>query len=309
MKMVITGTSGFIGSRLLQAARFAYGAGVTAFSSRKTEGSHIIYSGELGFGLDPAELALVEEADVLIHAGAFTPKSGAEANRLAGCNGNITFTEKLLALPWENLKKIVFLSTVDVYANVYGTICEDTPTMPASLYGLSKLYGERMVNLYATERGIMSQVLRIGHVYGPGEEKYAKVLPKAIQHIVDGKGVEMWGEGKELRSFIYIDDVVTAILKAIELKDEPGVINVVSENAISIRDLLEKLIAIGGCNTGIVQREYSGVARDYVFDSAKLRHYLLREETNFSAGLKEEFLHVENAKVGLRYASDSNDRR
>jgi UDP-glucose 4-epimerase len=151
-----------------------------------------------------------------------------------------------------------------------------------------------MVSLYATERGIANQVLRIGHVYGPGEEKYAKVLPKAIQNIVAGKDVELWGEGRELRSFIYIDDVVSAILKAVELQDEPGVINVVGGIAISIRDLLDKLIYIGGRDTNIVRREFSGPTRDLVFENAKLKHHLLPKESDFMAGLQAEFLHIES---------------
>lgn len=297
--MIITGASGFIGARLLQAARLTYGESVTAFSSRPAEGNHIAYRDTPGFGLGQAEKAMVKEAEVLIHAGAFTPKSGAEANQLAGCNSNITFTEQLLSLPWNNLKKIIFLSTLDVYANVDGFICESTPTLPASLYGLSKLYGERLVTLFAAERGIASQVLRIGHVYGPGEEKYAKVLPKAIQNIVAGNDVELWGDGTELRSFIFIEDVVSAILKSVTLREEPGVINVVSGNAISIRDLLDKLIAIGGRGTGIVRREFSGASRDLVFDNAKFKRYLLPEESDFTLGLQAEFRHIENLRAGL----------
>jgi len=294
MKMVITGTSGFIGSRLLQAARLEYGDSVTAFSSRPSEGGHIVYRDQPDFGLGPAELGLVQGAEVLVHAGAFTPKSGSEANNTEKCNGNITFIQKLLDLPWHNLKKIVFISSVDVYASVDGPISEAAPTVPATLYGLSKLYGERMVTLYAAERGLASQILRIGHVYGPGEEKYAKVLPKAIKNIINGNDVELWGEGKDLRSFIYIDDVVAAILKSVELQVEPGVINVVGGHSISIRELLEKLIAIGGRSTGIARREYSGSVRDLVFDNSKVRSYLLPVETDFTDGLIAEFRHIEN---------------
>jgi UDP-glucose 4-epimerase len=294
MKMIITGATGFIGSYLLNAGRAIYGQDVTSFSSKPLMGSHIVYRNANDLGLNPEALSLVEGAEVLIHAGAFTPKSGVDANQVVGCNANIKFTENLLALPWTNLKKIVFLSTLDVYANVDGPISESTPTGPDTLYGLSKLYCERMVALYAAKREFANQVLRIGHVYGPGEEKYSKVLPRAIQSIVSGKDVELWGEGNELRSFIYIDDVVTAIFNAVELVEQPGVINVVGGNAISIRNLLEKLISIGGRDTAIVRREFSGIARDLVFNNTKIKNYLLPNETHFSVGLEAEFKHVQN---------------
>ena len=289
----MTGTSGFIGSRLLQTARAMYGDNVTAFSSHPSEGNHIVYANRTDFSLAPAELALVEDANVLIHAGAFIPKCGTEANQIKSCNSNIAFTEELLALPWRNLKKIIFLSTLDVYNNLDCPISEATLTVPTTLYGMSKLYCERMMSLHAAERGIAIQVLRIGHVYGPGEEQYVKVIPKAIERIIAGGDVELWGEGEELRSFIYISDVVTAILKAVELQEEPGVINVVGGNVISIRDLLEKLIAIGGRQTKIVQREFSRTRRDLVFDNTKLKRYLLPEESDFTTGLKMEFRQVE----------------
>ena len=289
----MTGTSGFIGSRLLQTARAMYGDNVTAFSSHPSEGNHIVYANRTDFSLAPAELALVEDANVLIHAGAFIPKCGTEVNQIKSCNSNIAFTEELLALPWRNLKKIIFLSTLDVYNNLDCPISEATLTVPTTLYGMSKLYCERMMSLHAAERGIAIQVLRIGHVYGPGEEQYVKVIPKAIERIIAGGDVELWGEGEELRSFIYISDVVTAILKAVELQEEPGVINVVGGNVISIRDLLEKLIAIGGRQTKIVQQEFSGTRRDLVFDNTKLKRYLLPEESDFTTGLKMEFRQVE----------------
>lgn len=298
MKMIVTGTSGFIGARLLERARSAYGASVAAFSSRPSDGSHIVYRDEPDFGLNSAALSLVEGAEVLVHVGAFTPKSGAEANQITGCTSNISFTKKLLDLPWRNLKKVLYLSTLDVYADAEGPISENAHTVPPTLYGMSKLYCERMVTAYAREKSISSQLLRIGHVYGPGEEKYAKVIPKAIQNIVDGKDVELWGEGKELRSFIFIDDVVAAILNAIALREDPGVINVVGGNAIAIHELLDTLIEIGGRNTRVVRREFTGKTRDLVFDNAKLRRWLLTEETDFRRGLREEFRHIETLRSG-----------
>ena len=293
MKIVITGTSGFIGSHLLQTARAVYGDKVTSFSSRPSTGPQIIYTNRADFNLTAAETTLIEGTDVLIHAGAFIPKCGIEADKIESCNSNIVFTAKLLALPWRNLKKIIFLSTTDVYTKSDNVISEATLTEPATLYGMSKLYCERIMSLYAAERGIDIQILRIGHVYGPGEDQYAKVIPKTIERIITGGDVEIWGQGKELRSFIFISDVVKAILSAINLLEQPGVINVVSGNAISIRDLLEKLVLIGGRQTKIVQRGFFGASHSLLFDNTKLKQHLLAHERDFTTGLEIEFRHVE----------------
>lgn len=309
MKMVITGVSGFIGGRLLTAAREVHGNDVTAFTSRPDERPHIVYKNPARFELGAAELARISETEMLIHAGAFTPKNGAEANEISGSNSNIEFTQGLLSLPWPNLKKVVFLSTIDVYANAVGPIDESTPTAPGSLYGLSKLYCERLVTLTAAERGFSSCILRIGHVYGPGEERYAKVLPRAIQNIVDGKDVELWGDGAELRSFIYIDDVVAAILKAVELETSPDVINVVGGNAISIRNLLETLISISSRDVRIVPRPHVGRTRDFVFNTDRIKRHLLPEEYDLNSGLRDELAHVENNAVreaAMVLQADSN---
>lgn len=157
MKILITGASGFIGGRLLDAAMTAWGRdNVIAFSSRKISDCRtVVYNNaESDFGLEPADKVLLEDVEVVIHAGAYTPKNGGEANVISACNENIFFTEKLLKLPFNNLRKIVFTSTLDVYAAVT-PICESTPTQPATLYGWSKLYCEQMISVFASEKKLL----------------------------------------------------------------------------------------------------------------------------------------------------------
>ena len=293
MKLLITGASGFIGTRLVRAACAIYGQkNVMALSSRPGEACDTIVYDGLDLRMKQAELNQLASVDALIHAGAFTPKRGPEANDLQGCNSNISFTEQLLNLPFRKLQTILYLSTLDVYAPA-DLITESTPTAPETLYGLSKLYCERMVTLFATKANISSQILRIGHVYGPGEEKYAKFLPATIQNIVAGNAVELWGDGAELRSFIYIDDVVSAILAAVGLRDKGGIINVVGGQPISIRRMLDAVIALSGKQVEIVVREFDGAKRNYVFDNTKLKTQLLSQETDFLTGLRAEYAHIE----------------
>jgi UDP-glucose 4-epimerase len=251
--------------------------------------SSIVYRNFECFGLGDDELELVENAEILVHAGAFTPKSHSDRNDILGCNGNITFTQNLLNLGWKNLKKIIYLSTIDVYGDYEGVISEESPTAPASLYGLSKLYCEKLVSEYSLIESIDCQILRVGHVYGPGEEKYQKVIPKAISSIIKNNYVEMSGDGSQLRSFIYVQDVADAIIQAVRSSESVEIINIVSANAISIKTLLERLIRIGGKKTRIVAREASSPSRNSVFDNNKLKHYLLSEEFDLYDGLNIEF--------------------
>lgn len=292
MKLLITGAAGFIGSRLVSAACAALGAeNVIAFSSRPAHVCpSIVYDGP-DFNLSAADHALLATVEVLIHLGAFIPKNALQANAIEECNGNIHFTEKLLALPFKSLKKTIYISSVDVYEPAELTT-EATPTLPVSLYGWSKLYCERMTAIFAANHHLSYQVLRIGHVYGPGEEKYEKFLPKAIKNIVAGEAVELWGDGSEVRSFIYIDDVLAAILQAVNLREDVGPINVVGGVPVSIRALLDQLIAVSGKPVTITARAFSGAKRNYIFDNAKLRQYLLPAETNLSAGLQTEYAYM-----------------
>lgn len=289
MKLLITGVSGFIGSRLVGAACAAFGAeNVIAFSSKPVDVCpNIMYHGSC-FNLSTADHALIDTAEVLIHAGAFIPKNGLQANAIEECNGNIFFMEKLLSLPLGKLKKIIYISTIDVYEPAELTT-EETVTLPVSLYGCSKLYCERMASIFSANQGIGCQILRIGHVYGPGEEKYAKFLPKAIMNIATGKAVELWGDGSEVRSFIYIDDVVAAILEAVNLREDVGLINVVGGFPVTICALLDQLISVSGRQVAIATREFKGVKRNYIFDNSKLRQHLLPIETPLKTGLQVEY--------------------
>lgn len=294
MKILITGASGFIGTHLLKATCMNFGANnVVAFSSKKIELCHNIVYESIDFKLSEADCTLLASVEVLIHAGAFIPKSTVEANMPAGCNGNIYFTEKLLNLPFKNLKKIIYLSTVDVYETVELTT-ESTPTIPATLYGFSKLYCEKMTTIFSTNNNLTCQILRIGHVYGPGEEKFSKFLPNTIKKIIAGDQVELWGEGDEMRSFIYIHDVTTAIVNAVHLQEKVGVINIVGGVAISMSKLADKLIDISRKRVKVIKKDFNGAKRNYIFDNKKLRQYLLAQETDLNVGLNIEYSHVEN---------------
>jgi UDP-glucose 4-epimerase len=136
------------------------------------------------------------------------------------------------------------------------------------------------------------QTLRIGHVYGPGEEAYKKIIPITISNAIKGKPVEIWGDGLDLRSFIYIDDVITAVVNAIEREPQADTVNVVSGNSINIKDLVASIIKVSGKGIDVTFKDSVAVSRNLVFDNNLLRSTLLETETDFMAGLAAEYNHM-----------------
>jgi len=146
-----------------------------------------------------------------------------------------------------------------------------------------------MVEWFAKSQNVVSQVLRVGHVYGPGEEKYMKVIPVMLRNAIFGKNIQQFGDGEEFRSFIYITDVVEAIIKAIELDEYVGPINIVSEEKIRIRELIAKIISISKKDLTIEKKEVANPPRNLVFDNSKMKEYLITPGVKLDEGLKIEY--------------------
>jgi nucleoside-diphosphate-sugar epimerase len=296
--ILLTGASGFIGKHLLAALIRDYGSNnVLALTSKPIEECPYLLHNDYNFSDELfAENNYADAIDTIIHAGAFIPKSSVQANDWKLCNQNIFTTQRLLSAKLPQLKRVLYLSSSDIYGKS-ALISEDSLVDPISLYGQSKLYSEKMIGAWAEREGKICQVLRVGHVYGPGEEAYQKIIPVTIKKIIAGSHVEIWGNGNELRSFIYIDDVVKAILASLSLKENPGVINLVSSQQISIGDLVEKLISISERSVKIERISARSDTRDMIFNNSKMLKYLLKSETPFMKGLVNEWAYMSKLSI------------
>jgi UDP-glucose 4-epimerase len=288
MKILLTGVSGFIGGHLLSSLVETFGQeSVVALTSKKLSYVDcVVYKSVDHFGLDKNKF---DDITNIIHAGAFTPKDSQQANCINLCNGNIEYTKELLSFSYSSLVKFINISSSDVYRNKDAPISEESEIKPISLYGYSKLYCEEMVKYFGRQKNIEFINLRLGHVYGPGEEKYKKVLPVTVQNILEGKPLELWGDGSDLRSFIFIKDVVRSIVNALTSDVKNIDINVVSGSPVSIKDILDKVIEISGKKVEINQRVSNHQKRDLVFDNKVLLNTVLEKETDLIIGLKAEY--------------------
>ncbi len=292
--ILITGASGFIGRHLLLALIKKYGANnIIALTSKPIKECVYLLHHDYTFASDYFVKSGYAGIETIIHAGAFTPKNKQQGNDWKKCTSNIYSIDKLLSAELPNLKRLVYLSTLDVYG-IEKTISENSVIKPASLYGESKLYGENMITAWANETFKIYQLLRVGHTYGPGEEAYQKIIPVTIRRLLQNQALEIWGTGEEIRSFIYINDVVAAVLQSLELEDNTGPINLVSSQQVTVRALVEKLLVISGRNTHVKVIPTTEPGRDFVFDNSKMKRLLLSEETVLEDGLAIEWRYMES---------------
>lgn len=289
--ILITGTSGFIGSRLLEAAIDVFGKNqVVAFSSKANKDIdcnyilHNNYIFDKNIFIDQG----YEDIHTIIHAGAFTPKASCEADDIHKSTSNVVNTYHLISAVLPNLKRFIYLSTIDIYG-VDTPISELSPISPISLYGESKFYCEKMVTSWARSNNVSCLILRIGHVYGPGEEVYKKLIPTIIRQIIDKKPLTLYGDGQDLRSFIFISDVVNSIINSVEVNSEYEIINVVGDQEISIKSLIGKIIKISGKDVEVKNISINTKPRHLTFDNSKLKKVLYSPIISLDEGLKIEW--------------------
>ena len=135
---------------------------------------------------------------------------------------------------------------------------EDTvyPAAPDSEYGWEKLFSERLYLSYKRNYGLNVKIARYHNIYGPevawnnGKEKAPAALCRKIAHAEDGGAIEIWGDGKQTRSFLFIDDCLKATTRLLR-SDKTGPYNIGSEEMISINDFAKLIMQVAKKNVSI----------------------------------------------------------
>jgi nucleoside-diphosphate-sugar epimerase len=153
-------------------------------------------------------------------------------------NGNLDLTANvLLALKHSKINKFIYSGSCAQYAAIEEPyyITEQHPLLPSSLYGAAKAATEIFGRELAATLDYPFITLRLFNMYGPGEAQY-RLIPYLIKRL-QKKGVVDLTSGEQVRDFLYIDDVISALIAAGNLQMQTAAFNVCSKKPVTIRDI------------------------------------------------------------------------
>lgn len=297
-KVIVTGGAGFVGSHLCEDL-LSVGAVVICLddlSAGKTTNIEP-WLGHPNFrfvNIDVCDSSesmdeLFRGADTVFHNAAskkniclLNPGRDLEVN----AGGTLNLLQKAMA---HSVRKFVHASTGSVYGEpeVFPTT-ESHPFRPVSYYGVSKLAGERYVDVFHRLYGLDTTILRYFHVYGPRQEsnEFGGVVSIFLRRIMNGESPIVFGNGEQVRSFTWVKDLVNANLRAaISPRSSGEVYNVASGIRIPINELAIGMLEMLD-KAGKLSVEHGdplvGDIMNFDVDSKKIREHLgVTFETDF----------------------------
>jgi nucleoside-diphosphate-sugar epimerase len=177
-----------------------------------------------------------------------------------------------------NVKKIFYSSSACMYPehnqlDSNNPNCEESsayPANPDSEYGWEKLFSERLYFSFKRNYNLDVKVARFHNIFGPkgtwygGKEKAPAAMCRKVSETPNGGTIEVWGDGRQTRSFLYIDECVEAVLRLMDSEFE-GPVNIGSEEMVTINELAQMAIDISGKNINIKNIQGEEFIKKYGF--------------------------------------------
>lgn len=238
-------------------------------------------------------LNTAKKMDVIIHFAANTGVPDSVNNPRLDMESNVIGTFNILEAARTNqVKRFVFASSGAPAGEVEPPIHEELPPHPVSPYGASKLAGEGYCSAYYKTFKIDTISLRFGNVYGPRSKHKSSVVAKFIKHALQGNSVEIYGDGSQTRDFIYIDDLVDAVVKAGTISDIGGeTFQIATKKETTLNELVDIMRPILE-DRGIIldvlysEKRIGDVMRNYSDTSKAERNLQWKAQTGLEEGIE-----------------------
>tara|TARA_B100001540_G_scaffold166556_1_gene147310 strand:+ start:668 stop:1567 length:900 start_codon:yes stop_codon:yes gene_type:complete len=253
MRFVVTGGAGFVGSHLVKLlVNEEHDVTVidNLHSGKRENLSNVMKNIEF-IEKDIRDYESIEEylenADGIFHQAALTVVQDSFTNPEEYHDVNVNGTENIFKIAQKNNTKVVFASSSSVYGHQqHIPISEDAERNPINPYGKTKLDDEVLMEKYS-KLGAEIIGLRYFNIFGEGQTiDYAGVITKFIDRLQDGNPPIIFGDGKQIRDFIYVGDIVEFNLLAMKSKLSGLSVNVGTGCSVSILELANIMIRISG---------------------------------------------------------------
>lgn len=247
-RIIITGSSGFIGSRLSLyfRKRNATVLGLSRGNPPKEGATNVDVSNYTKFS------AVVKKfkPDAVFHLASVAFVEVGQAKPYETFRNNILSTLSVLeACRMFRVPRIIIASTVHVYGHGPKPYNEDEPARPSRPYETSKTSGDLIAQSYADSYNLPVLIPRFVNIYGPGDTSSSRIIPKTIQAIMQNKEPTLWG-GHVTRDYLYIDDALLAYDLLGKISDarmgKNRIFNFATGNLVTAKKLIEMIISLTG---------------------------------------------------------------
>jgi dTDP-glucose 4,6-dehydratase len=300
--ILVTGGLGFIGSnfihyladqktyQILNLDAMSYGANPRNLESIQDSALYSFVKGDIADG--EAMEKFVHQVQYIVHFAAETHVDRSISDPQSFLRSNVIGTLSLLEAARKcGIRKFVHISTDEVYgsAPLDRSFTEAARFDTSSPYAASKAAAEMFVEAYHKSYGLHTVVLRCTNNFGPYQFP-EKFIPKTIINALLGRKVAIYGDGRQVRDWIYVQDFCAAIESAVEKGPAGSVYNVSAENEMPNLEVVKRILKMLGKPTDLVQFVEDRPGHDfrYSLDSGRIRSELgWKPQHNFQASLQE----------------------
>ena len=259
MKFIVTGGAGFIGSRIVRSL-LKNNNSVTIIDNLHTGKLENLFDIENEVEFIKADIRdydnlqkIVKNYDGVFHEAALTIVQESFSKQKEYNDVNVIGTENIFKIAQNHNIKVVFASSSSVYGDQTSfPIKESAPKNPLNPYGETKLEDEKLAEKFS-KLGLNVIGLRYFNVYGIGQTgSYAGVITKFINRLKQKMAPQINGDGKQIRDFIFVDDIADANVSAMNSSVSSGFFNIGTGIGTTFNQLAEKLIEISGEDTSSI---------------------------------------------------------
>ena len=267
--ILITGAAGFIGSNLWQ---YFKSQGVSVFGASRKE-INVLNRHQL------KKVCNDKKINLIIHCAALDGNTEFKKNNSADIvDQNIRMALNILEVArQQEIKDIVIMSSSKVYTNTPNVNSRQGLLPTNSAYATAKIITELLADTYAQNFKLNILLPRPGNIYGPGDRstnKPGRVIQSMIKKALAGKDIEIWGDGKQKKQFIYIDDFIKIFVRMIE-NGKFTHLNIANPKTISLQDLANNIIKLVNKKTKISYQKKKLPANDKLTINTKEMKTLL----------------------------------